>query len=97
VQACILDNSATFASGGSGTTEEGATKCNPAAPSSTPFVWSFTNNESELYISGSLLGLGGQFKIITLTDTRFSVAKDTAISFGGGIPLNISLIVNLKH
>ena len=97
LQPCILDNTVSFNSDGTGTTAEGATKCDPAAPPTTSFVWSFNSTATELFISGGLLGLGGQFKITTLTDTRFSISKDTAVSFGGGIPQNISLIVNLQH
>ncbi|MGZ8537021.1 MAG: hypothetical protein ACXWV9_02105 [Flavisolibacter sp.] len=97
LQPCILDNTATFTLGGTGVTDEGATKCDPAAPQTTSFSWSFNGSATEIFISGGLLGLGGQFKITTLTDTRFSLAKDTAISFSGGIPQNISLIVNLQH
>ena len=96
-QPCILDNTATFTLGGTGVTSEGATKCDPAAPQTTPFIWSFNSSATEIYISGGLVGLGGQFKVLTLTDTRFSISKDTTVSFSGGIPQNISLIVNLQH
>jgi hypothetical protein len=94
---CILDNTATFTLGGTGVADEGATKCDPAAPQTSPFIWSFNSSATEIYISGGLFGLGGQFKVVTLTDTRFSMAKDTSISLTGGIPQNISLIVNLQH
>ena len=97
LQPCILDNTVSFSVGGGGTTSEGATKCDPAAPPLVPFAWSFNSTETEIFISGGLLGLGGQFKVIALTDTRFSVAKDTSVSFSGGIPTPISLIVNQQH
>lgn len=97
IQPCILDNTVSFSAGGTGVASEGATKCDPAAPSTTTFLWSFNSSGTEINLTGGLLGLGGKFKILTLTDTRFSLAKDTTISFGGGIPQNIALIVNLQH
>ena len=97
LQPCMLDNTVTFSTGGNGTTDEGATKCNAGAPQTSSFIWSFANNATELQVTGGFLGLGGQFKINTLTTTQLSLAKDTAVSFSGGIPMNISLIVNLQH
>jgi len=44
-------------------------------------------------ISGSVLGLGGQFKIVALTDTKFTLSKDTTISPLG----SVALVVNLQH
>lgn len=91
--ACLLDNSATFNADGTGINDEGATKCDPSLPQTTPFNWSFANNETALNISGNgFAGISGQFKITTLTSTRLTIAKDTTMNNMSG-----TLIVNLKH
>lgn len=96
LQPCILDNTATFNSNGTGVTDEGATKCSVVAPQTAPFTWSFTNSETAINITGSVLGLGGTFKIASLTSTKFSLTKDTTIIFGS-TPANVALIVNMQH
>ncbi|MFL5808156.1 MAG: hypothetical protein ACJ749_01465 [Flavisolibacter sp.] len=96
LQPCILDNTATFTANGSGTTDEGTTKCNPSVPQTSPFVWAFANSETAINISGSIIGLGGQFKILALTDTKLSLSKDTTITLIGP-PTPVALIVNLQH
>ena len=91
--ACVFDNTVSFSSNGTGVTDEGLNKCNPAGPQTTPFNWNFVSNETAINISGSgLLGISGQFKIVELSDTRFGLSKDTAVS-----GFNVSMIVNLKH
>lgn len=91
--ACILDNSATFNANGTGINDEGATKCDDALPQTTTFTWAFVNNQTAINVAGSAFaGLSGQFKIVALTDTKFTISKDTTV-------MNIpgTLIVNLKH
>jgi hypothetical protein len=96
LQPCTLDNTAMFNSGGTGTTDEGLTKCNVNAPQTAPFAWTFANSENSLNIAGSVVGLGGQFTIQALSATKLTLSKDTTISFGGS-PANIALIVSLQH
>ncbi|MBA2746348.1 MAG: hypothetical protein H0U44_09000 [Flavisolibacter sp.] len=92
---CIADNFADFSANGTGVANEGATKCDPAAPQTEPFTWAFTNNETRLNITGlNLFGLGNNFKITTLTETRLGLSKDTTLP---GFPAAISLVVHLKH
>jgi len=94
VQPCLLDNKGTFKSDNTGTNDEGATKCDPALPQSTNFTWSFANNETNLNITGSgFFGLGGQFKILTLTSTSLGLSKDTTIAPFGAV----ALVAVLKH
>lgn len=94
INACVKDNTVKFEPNGTGTSDEGPTQC-PTSPGQTvPFNWSFTSNETVLNISGNAVaGLGGQFKILTLTDTRLSLSKDTTVPFVG----SVALIANLKH
>src|SRR5438309_5523715 len=75
---CVLDNTASFKSDGTGIADEGATKCNAADPQTSPFTWSFTNNGQSLHVGGNgLLGTGGEFRILVLNNTSFSLSKDT--------------------
>lgn len=91
--ACVLDNRGTFNANGTGVNDEGTTKCQASDPASTSFGWALANNDTELTITGNGLGgLSGNFKINELTETRFSIAKDTTI-FGTAA----ALILNLKH
>jgi len=93
VQPCVLDNSGTFNANGTGINDEGATKCNPALPQTTPFTWSFANNETSMNVAGSgIFGIGGLFKINTLTSAKLTLSKDTTI-----MAITVGLIVNLKH
>ena len=98
LEPCVLDNTGTFLANNTGTTDEGLTKCSPTIPQTSIFNWSFTNNETMINISGSgLLGIGGQFKIITLTPSVFSFSKDTLVTIPPFPTTTVSLIVNLKH
>lgn len=91
--ACVLDNTATFLAGGTGNADEGPTKCTPSAAQTTPFTWSFANNETALNMNGAgLFGLGGQFKVAELSSTKLSLSRDTTI-----VLISTTLIVNLQH
>lgn len=95
---CMMDNTGLFKMDGTGTTDEGPTKCDPSLPQTTSFTWKFSNNDTEIEVIGTgLFGLGGKFKILALTDTKFSLSKDTSIAFPGAPPIAVGLIVDLKH
>src|SRR4051812_42147827 len=51
LDACEIDNILTFSSNGTGTLDEGATKCDASDPQSNPFSWNFASNETMLHIS----------------------------------------------
>ena len=51
LEACQTDNNITFVVGGSGTIDEGPTKCDATDPQSVPFTWSFTSNETMINFS----------------------------------------------
>ena len=91
---CLSDNTLTFTANGSGTMDEGATKCNSAAPQSTAFTWSFTTNETEMNINGNVIpGVNsGKFKIMTLSSTQLTLSKDTVVQSIPG-----AVVVSLKH
>jgi hypothetical protein len=91
--ACLTDNTLTLSAGGSGTVDEGTTKCDPSLPQTTPVTWNFVSNETFLNLGGGgLLGITGQFKIVTLTDANLALSKDT--TFQG---LQSSFVIKLKH
>lgn len=92
LSACVMDNTFTFKADGTGTMTEGANVCTGSSPT-TSYTWAFANSESALNVSGiSLGGVAGPFKILELTSTRLSLAKDSTYMGISG-----SFIVNLKH
>jgi hypothetical protein len=48
---CEKDNFIKLTTTGTGTFDEGATKCDPTDPQTEPFNWNFTNNEATLHIT----------------------------------------------
>lgn len=95
INPCLKDNTVVFAysGSGSGTVNEGASKCDPNDPQTIAFTWIFTNNETAININGNAIaGKGGEYKIATLTDTQLSLWKDTAIS-----GFQTTFLVNLKN
>jgi len=93
LQTCETDNTLTLRSDGTGTLDEGATKCDAADPQSSNVNWSFSNNETLLNFNGAgILGISGQFKILTLSETALSFSKDTTLNGTA-----ISLLIQLKH
>lgn len=87
---CQLDNTYTFKSDGTGTTDEGATKCNSTDPQTTPFTWVFKNNGTVL--SGNFGISNGDVNIATLNDTNLTLWQDSTYL---SVPVRIYL--TLKH
>ncbi|HEY2720258.1 MAG TPA: lipocalin family protein [Chitinophagaceae bacterium] len=93
IQACQKDNTLVFTSNGSGTLDEGITKCNSADPQTNPFTWSFTTNETILHISTVLFtGGSNDFTIVTLNDTQLVLSQNVDIA---GTSQNA--VVTFKH
>ena len=69
--ACILDNYTIFETDGTGTTDEGATKCDASAPQvkKNNGTWSLQENDTKLIISDPASGLTVTCNILQLTDT----------------------------
>jgi hypothetical protein len=83
INACIKDNIITFSSNGSGTTDEGPTKCNAGDPQTQNFTWNFTTNETVLNVNAAIFaGQSGNFTILALTET--SLALEGTISTSSG-------------
>lgn len=97
IPACRLDNTGTFNANGTGVTNEGATKCSGTDPQTADFTWSFRNNESALFVTGSgFFGVSGEFQVKTLNSTTLTVTKDTVVNFMS-IPMAVTVIANMKH
>jgi hypothetical protein len=83
INACIKDNIITFSSNGSGTTDEGPTKCNAGDPQTQNFTWNFITNETVLNVNAAIFaGQSGNFTILALTET--SLALEGTISTSSG-------------
>jgi hypothetical protein len=93
IQGCQKDNTITFAAGGTGTLDEGATKCNSSDPQSNPFTWNFATNETVLHVSATLFtGGSSDFHIETLNETQLILSQDIDIA---GTTQNA--VVTFKH
>jgi len=77
LQACQKDNIYTFVAAGTGTADEGPSKCNGADPQTNPFTWNFASSETILHIS-TLLFTGGSndFTLVSLSSTQLVVSQD---------------------
>jgi len=76
---CYKDNSYTFVSNGTGSTDESANVCSPSTAG--PFTWSFMNNETTLHISTPLFtGGSSDFTIVSLNETNLVVSQTMTIA-----------------
>jgi len=90
---CQTDNVLTFSSNGSGTLDEGATKCDSTAAQTDPFNWSFASNETVLHVSTVFFtGGSSDFTIVTLNDTQLILSQQITVS-GATEPA----VVTFKH
>lgn len=90
--ACYKDNTLTFAVNGSGTADEGATKCDAGDPQTNPFTWSFQAGETTLQASHPLLpGGSNTFTIVTLSETQLIVSQQWTPP-GSGLPQQLAVV-----
>lgn len=90
---CDKDNTLTFKSDGTGTVDEGTTKCDPANPQTSPFTWMFTGSNVIKFPTAVFTGISGDVTILKLTSTELDLSKE--INIGG--PTTVNVIVELKH
>lgn len=84
LQGCQKDNTALFVTGGTGTIDEGASKCNAGDPQTSSFTWNFLDSETKLFISAVLFTGGSTTSTInTLSETQLVVSQEIII---GGVP-----------
>jgi hypothetical protein len=94
VQACQKDNIIAFVSTGSGTLDEGASKCNSGDPQTTPFTWNFASSETMLHISTTLFtGGSSDFTIVTLSETQLILSQNITITGMG----TQNAVITFKH
>jgi hypothetical protein len=93
--ACQTDNLSTLVSNGTGTIDEGPSKCAPADPQSAAFTWTFQANETEINFSGAVVaGQSGLFKIVTLDETNLILSQKRIVP---GFASEVTVIATLKH
>lgn len=95
LQSCQTDNLLILNANGTGTVDEGTTKCNAADPQTAALTWSFTTNETIINFNSPVFaGVGGDFRIISLTETQLVLSKQVTLP---PIPLPITVIATFKH
>lgn len=86
VEDCNKDDIFNFITGGSGTRDEGATRCDGADPQTKPFTWQFQDSEKEIQFDGNL------FKLHTLNDNSLKGYKDIDT-----LGLSVRIWATFKH
>jgi len=77
LQACQKDNIYTFVAAGTGTIDEGTSKCNSGDPQTSPFTWNFLSNESMIHISTVLFSGGSNdFTLVSLSATQLVASQN---------------------
>jgi hypothetical protein len=76
---CQKDDSYTFVSGGTGTFDEGASKCDPLDPQSYSFNWQLTDNETKITVTVQGLPELAGAAIKQLDNSNLVISQD----FGG--------------
>ncbi|MBS1654066.1 MAG: lipocalin family protein [Bacteroidetes bacterium] len=71
LQPCQKDNIYTFVAAGTGTLDEGTTKCNSGDAQTSPFTWNFASSETVLHISTVLFtGGSNDYTLVSLTENQ---------------------------
>jgi Lipocalin-like domain len=77
LQACQKDNIYTFVAAGTGTIDEGPSKCNSGDAQTNPFTWNFASSENMLHISTVLFtGGSNDFTLVSLTETELIASQN---------------------
>jgi hypothetical protein len=91
--ACQKDNIYTFLAAGTGTVDEGLTKCNVADPQTTSLTWNFATNETILHVSAPLFSnTGNDFTLVSLTETVIVVSTYYTPLVGPSILVTITFL-----
>jgi hypothetical protein len=91
LQACQKDNIYTFLVAGTGTADEGPTKCNAADPQTTALTWNFANNETMLHISTALFtNTSNDFTLVSISETELVVSTFYTPPVGPAILVTIT-------
>jgi len=91
---CEKDNTITFNTNGTGTVDEGPTKCDPADPQTASFGWTFQSNETVLNFQNQIFpGFDGDVNVKSISETKLVLTKDADL----GLPQSVRVVVELKH
>lgn len=81
LQTCQKDNILSFQANGSGSLDEGNSKCNSGDAQTNPFTWNFASNETVLHISTVLFtGGSSDFSIVSLSAASLVVSQNITVS-----------------
>lgn len=76
VDDCERDNLIYFNADGTGTLDEGASKCESGDPQTWPFTWSFNADQTAVNSPDSVFSiLGGSVRVTLLTETQLHVVQ----------------------
>jgi hypothetical protein len=90
---CEKDDTEKFNTGGTGVSDEGATKCDPTDPQTSNFTWSFSNNETKIVWDGEL----SDIMQLDETSAKFSQQFDGTDFPGGTAGTKYTLTITLKN
>jgi hypothetical protein len=88
--ACTRDDTYKYNAGGTGVEDEGATKCDPLDPQSSPFTWAFNPTETILSVRGNSENIV-QLDETTLKTSTVLDGKELE-DFGGISGINYTII-----
>lgn len=71
-EACNKDDIYSFETNGTGTVDEGPTKCDDTDPQSTPIQWLFKSSETVIQINQGVVSL--DFNLVELTESTLKVS-----------------------
>lgn len=93
LSSCETDNILTLKSDGTGTVDEGATKCNATDPQTTSFTWSLDSAQTAIVLSDTIFSvISGNVKITSISSTSLHLEK--AVQYG---PLTFNVAFYMKH
>jgi hypothetical protein len=95
IEACERDNIIVFKADGTGTIDEGPSKCNTSDPQSMGFTWTFKDGEKIINFPTAIVaGVDGDVTVKSITETNMVLAKTIIYP---GVPLPVNVILTLKH
>jgi hypothetical protein len=93
---CDKDNIITFKNDGTGTIDEGLTKCDAGDPQSVNITWEFKDNAKVINIPQNIFAnISGDAQIKTLTSTKLTLVKEVHVDQPTSADVNV--ILDLKH
>jgi hypothetical protein len=92
MDACDKDDLTKYETNKTGVYDEGATKCDPSDPQSTPFAWTFDLSETKITVDGE------SYDIVQLDATTLKMSNTVDGDEIGGISgLNYKVTITNKH